>query len=172
MTIGGPALLIAVLALGSILGAELLPAAAPNETPAAATVPAEPPRPMEAPPVAAWANVALARPLFAPDRRAAQSAPGQPAALPRLAGTIRSADGVVAIFAAAGEGRPLILGPGAQVAGWEVSEIADGAVTVTRGGARSILRVSYAGLPAPAQPIVPPGATLLHERHTSPFLQP
>jgi hypothetical protein len=92
-------------ALAALLGWESLPNTgdpiqiASVPVPAASTMPTESPRPL-----AAWTNVVLARPLFAQDRRPKAYASGLPNrssasdALPRLAGTVRSNDTLMAIF--------------------------------------------------------------------------
>lgn len=79
-----------------------------------------------------WISTILARPLLSPDRRpAAPVAPaGRPdgAALPRLAGTLVTSSGRVAIFA--GGPAPLVLQEGGQVGGFTVMRIEAGRVTL------------------------------------------
>lgn len=101
------AALMAVLV--ALLGWESLPASGDPTDIASAVSPVIRAAPPEAPaPIAAWTNVILARPLFAQDRRprlGAAAAPRQAAApeeLPRLAGTVRSNNILMAIFAPAG----------------------------------------------------------------------
>jgi hypothetical protein len=97
------AVLVALLGWESLPGPGATAQVASAVTPLpGATPPASPP------PIAAWTNVVLARPLFAQDRRPKPSAPGMPSrsgapnALPRLAGTVRSNDTLMAIFVLAG----------------------------------------------------------------------
>jgi hypothetical protein len=128
----------------------------------------------EAPPVAAWTEAMLARPLFNPDRRpvpATRAGTGK-STLPRLAGTIRADRGALAIFQPTG-GKPIVVGRGGVVADWTVSDITDGEVILLRGGSTTTLRTSYANLPVPSpQPVTAPQLLVLHERRSSPFLQP
>ncbi len=99
--------LMAVLV--ALLGWESLPASGDPTEITSAVTPVIGVAPPEAPaPVAAWTNVILGRPLFAQDRRpklSAAATPSRSAApeeLPRLAGTIRSNNILMAIFAPAG----------------------------------------------------------------------
>ena len=144
-------------------------------------------------PVAAWVDVAQARPLFARDRRPTPHPPGAPNpagagdGLPRLAGTVRSDHGLVAILvpvslatvagapdaAASGiAGSPVAAGPGGIVAGWTVVDITDALVTLERDGRSATLLLSYANMPAAAHSEAPASVVVLHERRSNPFLQP
>lgn len=154
------------LVLTAILAAELLPAGAAPEGDAA-------PPPMlptaaivQAPPVGAWADTALERPLFAPDRRPPQSSPAVQAALPRLAGTIRDGRTVRAIFQPEGAGRPAVVARDGAVAGWIVVDIVDGMVTLARGSSTATLKLGWANLPVTIQP----GAPV--DQQTNPDRQP
>ena len=74
--------------LAALLAWECLPTSidpAPSST--AMTLPAIPTR-AETPPIAAWSDAVLARPLFALNRRPAPGAAGADQAPPRLAGTV------------------------------------------------------------------------------------
>jgi hypothetical protein len=139
-------------------------------------LPAVPAR-AETPPVAVWSDTVLARPLFAQTRRPAPGAGGGYEAPPRLAGTVRSNDSLLAIFAAAGAApgataKSLVVGPAGSVAGWTVAAIDDGVVTLERAGQSAVVYVSFAGAPTPPPPPPPgPKMVLLHEKRTSPFLQ-
>ncbi len=88
----------------------------------------------------------LARPLFAATRRPiaalAASAP-LPASLPRLAGILVNGHSRSAIFAVAGEGRPLVVQEGAQVGGHTVQSIKAGQVTLSGSGAPQVLRPTF-----------------------------
>jgi hypothetical protein len=133
--------------------------------------------PVVTPPVPAWTEIALARPLFAPDRRRPPNAPGARESLPRLTGTIRSDGTWRAIFAGAGAAaespaRSVVVRNGDAIAGWTVAEIADGAATLERGGRRVTLRLSFGNAPVATLIEQPKGLVLLHDKHTSPFLQP
>ena len=163
---------IVCLLLAGIVTAELWPASATAKIQAADVPPPLATAAQEAPPVAAWADIALGRPLFAPDRRAPQAGPATQVPLPRLAGTIRTDGSLLAIFQADGAARPLVLGRDAAVAGWTVADIADGAVTLVRGGSSVLLRLGFANQPVVLKPSAPPPAVLLHTKRTDPFLQP
>ncbi len=131
-------------------------AAAPlpeSAAPSAAPNPAEQQR---------WVTTILARPLFSPDRRprapeAAAQAAAPPPALPRVAGTMVVGKSRQVIFAASGEGRPLVVAEGAEVNGFRVQSIEPGRVTVVGpGGPRTLLTsfdpnppTSVAARPAP-----------------------
>lgn len=108
-----------------------------------------------------WAATALARPLFAPDRKpvleprgaAIAGAPG----LPRLAGVLVTPAGGAAIFAAASEGaKPQVVRVGDRVGGFEVTAILAGAVTLTGPEGARVIRPSYDPRPAPPRPANPP----------------
>ncbi len=163
------------LFLAGLLAAELLPAAAETGAPdPAAAIPAAADMPAlgAAPPFGSWADTALGRPLFAPDRRPLGSAV-QHDGLPRLAGTIRTDDSLLAIFAPEGNAKPVVVGRDATVAGWTVAEIEDGEVTLLRDGRSDRLRLSYANLPPPPPPPAKgPATVLLHTKRTDAFLQP
>jgi hypothetical protein len=144
----------------------------------------------EAPPVAAWVDVVEARPLFAQDRRpqpqaaGTAKAPGPNDTLPRLAGTVRSDDSLLAIFAPASiptakqgdapatEPKPIVVGPDGIVAGWTVVAIDDGAVTLERNGRTSTLTLTYANTPVAPSAAEPVTMVVLHEKRSNPFLQP
>jgi hypothetical protein len=164
------------LLLTAVLGLEMLPGEAEHvpdtPTPSArhegVTQGA---KPAEAPPVAAWADIALARPLFAEDRRPRQVAQGGPIAVPRLAGIIRADRDAIAIFQPAA-GKPLVASRGGNVADWTLTDITEGAVTLQRNGATTIVTLSYANLAVVAPPVKQAGRVVLHERWSNPFLQP
>jgi hypothetical protein len=125
-----------------------------------------------------------------------------PDALPRLAGTVRSSDTLMAIFVLAdrpsanpaantpipggpaqggsrrdetisdaGE-KPVAVGRDGIVAGWTVVDIMDGVVTLERDGRSVTLRLSYSHRPIAAHFAAPKALVLLHDKRTSPFLQP
>jgi hypothetical protein len=129
----------------------------------------------DAPPIDDWMNDALGRPLFAADRRpdAAVAAPEE--ALPRLSGTIRLAETSLAMFQPAavdGNTKSIVLGEGAQLSGWTITDIASDGVTLVRDGRIATLRLSYANLPAAPHRLGQVPTRVLHDKRTSPFLQP
>jgi hypothetical protein len=125
----------------------------------------------EVPPIAAWSDTVLARPLFSEGRRPTEAARAAKTSLPRLAGTIRTDQGEVAIFAPV-EGKAVVLGRGASIAEWTVSEIADGAVTLQRGASTTTLEIGYANRPVAPPPEVMQALVVLHDKRSNPFLQP
>jgi hypothetical protein len=193
--IGLAAVLLGLLAWESLSASDRPIAMPPLRAPVANAVTPD------APPVAAWVDVVEARPLFARDRRPQARAAGTANAsvsrdtLPRLAGTVRSKDGLVAIFApapasASGTGagtgtivakeggtpdagpKPIVIGRDGIVAGWTVIAIADGAVTLERNGRTSTLDLTYANDPVARRAEAPATIVVLHEKRTNPFLQP
>ncbi len=118
--------------------------------------------------LAAWADTALRRPLFAPDRRSASpppspeqppAAPATPEDLPRLTGVMVGPGGRAAIFAAAETGaKPAVLREGGFLGPYEVTRIAEGRVTVLGPEGERVLRPSH--LPRTGGPDArPPAAT-------------
>ena len=92
-----------------------------------------------------WMEEALARPLFAPDRRpAAGSATADPG-MPRLTGIIASPDAAVAIFQPAGSPRSVLARSGEHVGGWEVTAIAADAVNLRKQGQVVVLSPRFGG---------------------------
>lgn len=165
---------VASVLLAGALALELRPGDAVPDASPKPSVPSGPRNAAlaEAPPVAAWTEAMLARPLFNPDRRPVPATHAGKSTIPRLAGTIRANPGALAIFQPAG-GKPFVVGRGGVVADWTVSDIADGEVVLLRGGSKTTLRTSYANLPVPSpQPVTAPQLLVLHDRRSSPFLQP
>jgi hypothetical protein len=122
-----------------------------------------------------WTADALGRPLFAADRRpdAAVAAPEE--ALPRLSGTIRLADTALALFqptAGDGAAKSVVVGEGAELAGWTITDITSDGVTLMRDGRIATLRLSYANLPVAPRHLGLVPTRVLHDKRTSPFLQP
>jgi hypothetical protein len=110
-----------------------------------------------------WAATALARPLFAPDRRpvpepraAVAGGPGG-RELPRLAGVLVTPEGGAAIFAGAGDAaKPQVVRVGDRLGGFEVKAIVAGEVTLTGPEGDRVLRPSFDARPAgggPARPV-------------------
>ena len=104
----------------------------------------------------AVAAAILARPLFAPSRRppapeTAAAAP--PAPLPRVAGIMIDGPRRSVIFAGTDGSRPLVVGLGAEVAGFRVTAIEPGAVTVSgaQGGAHPAAKLRLASGPRPGR---------------------
>ena len=171
MTPAALALAAMTLALLGVLGGEFMPAA-PEAAPPPAVAAARHQAEAEEPPVAAWANIALSRPLFAPDRHPVAAAGGAVASVPRLAGIIRT-DTPLAIFAPAGADHAIVAAREGEVAGWTVQDIRDGEVVLVQGTRIATVRLSYADLPVVVQAQASTGMTLLHDKKTSPpFLQP
>lgn len=128
-----------------------------------------------------WRETALARPLFALDRRPQPLAAGADGSLPRLSGTMRFAQTALAIFdvpaaddPAHAPAKSLVLGVGAIVAGWTIEEIADERVLLTKGGEVQSLQLAYAKSAALPTPIARSAATLriLHGKKSNVFWQP
>lgn len=103
-----------------------------------------------------WAATALARPLFAQDRRPvaearSAAAAGGPAGreLPRLAGVLVGPGGSAAIFATAGDNtKPQVLRIGDHVGAYEVKAIVTGEVTLAGPDGDRTLRPSFDPRPA------------------------
>ena len=103
-----------------------------------------------------WAATALARPLFAQDRRPVAEARGAVAAggaagreLPRLAGVLVAPTGSAAIFVAAGDNaKPQVLRIGDHVGAYEVKAIVTGEVTLAGPDGDRTLRPSFDPRPA------------------------
>ncbi len=128
-----------------------------------------------------WAATALARPLFAADRRpmpeprAAVAAGGTGGRdLPRLTGVLVSPSGRAAIFAPTGDGaKPLVLRTGDTLGEFEVKAIVAGEVTLTGPEGDRVVRPSFdprggsGGAPSRPTPVVavtpgaPPGPPAL-----------
>jgi len=146
------ALTAAALALAGTIAAELtLPESAPEQAVAVAAPELMPPAP---PPSSDYrdqnatrALMALARPLFNPDRRPVAPVPDAtpappPTSLPRLTGTLVSPGGKRAIFAVGD--KPAVMREGGRIDAWTVQEISAGAVTLTGPDGPRMLRVSFA----------------------------
>ncbi|GGF23619.1 hypothetical protein GCM10011611_32100 [Aliidongia dinghuensis] len=102
----------------------------------------------------------LARPLFAADRRpkaspaAASGGPGDQ--MPRLAGILIDRTQRRAIFQPAGDGKPMVLAEGDQIAGWQIQQIAASSVTLTGPGGNQTLEPKPDPALAAAPPVPPP----------------
>jgi len=114
----------------------------------------------------------LARPLFNDDRRPAVSAPAvlTSVAPPRLTGVFVSSQARSAIFAAAGDGKPVVLGVGDSVSAFRVQAIEAGQVTmVGDDGSTRLLRPSFDPRPPLVHADASPGqglasGTVLHRK--------
>jgi hypothetical protein len=129
----------------------------------------------DASPIDDWAADALGRPLFAADRRPDAAAAVPEEALPRLSGTIRLADTALAMFqpiSSDGSAKTVVVGEGADLAGWTITDITSDGVTLMRDGRIATLRLSYANLPAAPRHLGLVPTRVLHDKRTSPFLQP
>lgn len=171
--IGGLALVLA-----GALVAEALPVGGDPSTGAdisAAAVPVAASTAPAAPPIDDWVNVALGRPLFAPDRRPDAAATAPHGALPRLSGTIRFAETSLAIFqpaTAVGAAKSMVVGEGANLSGWTITDIKDGSVTLMRNGRIATLRLSYANLPVLPHRLATVAVRVLHDKRSNVFFQP
>jgi len=128
----------------ALLGTTPLPMTPPRPFPQAAGLP-----PSSGTDQAAIARL-LARPLFNDGRRPAVSALAVPTSLapPRLTGVFVSAQARSAIFAAAGDGKPVVLGVGDSVSAFRVQTIEAGQVTmVGADGSTRLLRPSFDSKP-------------------------
>jgi general secretion pathway protein N len=129
----------------------------------------------DAPPIDDWVETALNRPLFAPDRRPDDVAAAPDEALPRLSGTIRLADTSLAMFqprTADGSAKSEVVGEGADLAGWTITDITSEGVTLVRDGRIATLRLSYDNRPVQPHRLGMMPTRVLHDKRTSPFLQP
>src|SRR5689334_19096700 len=70
-----------------------------------------------------WIAVALAQPLFAPNRRPSPGHMATDAGMPRLAGLIVLPADATAIFQPSGDAKPIALRRGESVNGWTVAMI-------------------------------------------------
>ena len=123
--------------------------------------------------------VALARPLFAPDRKPIAS--GE-AGLPRLTGVIASPNDGVAIFQGSGKVKPLLVRRGETVGGWQVTTIAIDSVGLRKAGAKLTVKPEFDNLKSSsaAQEVAQPPSRweaaaetgILRARWSNPQLQP
>ncbi|GAB0119049.1 hypothetical protein [Acidisoma sp. 7E03] len=129
-----------------------------------------------------WMQTTLSRPLFALDRRPAETTARADASLPRLSGTIRFAHTALAIFEvpASGDnghhsGPPTALGAGAQVGGWTIEDVSDESVRLIKGDETRTLDLAFSQAPPPPPPAAPKGVAalrLLHGKKSNVFWQP
>jgi hypothetical protein len=90
-----------------------------------------------------WAAVALARPMFAPDRRPVGGVAAVQSGLPRLAGVIVSPDDQVAIFQTSGAAKPVTIRKGATLNGWLVTGIEADGVSLWKSDASLVVRPEF-----------------------------
>jgi general secretion pathway protein N len=107
-----------------------------------------------------WAATALARPIFAPDRRPVAEPRAVAAAgggeLPRLTGVLIAPGGATAIFAGTGDNAtPQVMRVGDRLGGFEVKAILAGEVTLAGPDGHHVLRPSFDPSPAPAPRAAP-----------------
>ena len=93
-----------------------------------------------------WMSVALARPLFAPDRKPAPGALATDPGMPRLTGIIASPEGTVAIFQPAASTKPVVARAGERVGGWEVTAIVADAVNLRKANNIVVLSPRFDGV--------------------------
>jgi len=107
--------------------------------------------------VTQWANVVLARPIFAISRRPPRvEAFGRNDATPseaRLSGILIGRFGRRAIFAPEGGGKPLVLSEGASINESTIRNITPGQVTLASG---AVLKPEFDKNRAPSTPYIPP----------------
>jgi hypothetical protein len=129
-----------------------------------------------------WVDVALARPLFAPDRRPVAGSRTAEAGLPRLAGVIVSPSDKVAIFQSAGVTKPVSVRHGETVNGWLVTMIEANSVSLRKAASTLVLRPEFGDLAPghaakkaaepPSRWVAAAETGLLRERWSNPQLQP
>ena len=96
--------------------------------------------------VGQWVAVALARPLFAPDRKPVAGTLAADPGMPRLTGIVASVDRAVAIFQPTGDAKPMVALRGAMVDGWEVTAITANAVNLRKQDQVIILSPRFNGI--------------------------
>jgi hypothetical protein len=170
-----------IVALGAAVAVEAIPAprslAFGSPLPAAHIPDAAPATSLTAP-VEDWADEALGRPLFAISRRPQPAAVAAQGALPRLSGTIRSADTALAIFqpvnsATSGTvAKSIVVGLGASLSGWTVADIASGSVILVKDGRSATIRLGYSRFAAPPHGVSIASVIVLHGKRTNVFFQP
>ncbi|HVY17977.1 MAG TPA: hypothetical protein VHB27_22350 [Rhodopila sp.] len=154
-----------------------------NSDPARATLP-----PTKATPSAAggsvgvWVDTALARPLFAADRRPIPGFAATNAGMPRLSGVIASPVDTVAIFQVAGAAKPVAARGGDRIGDWLVTAISSDFVTLKKGDSSKMLRLAFENLTPTAQPehnnaapsrwVTAAASGILRNRWSNPHLQP
>lgn len=166
MTRGGLVALAALaVGLAAVVGLELRPGiedqggmspAAPRTAPRSPTAAAAPgPADYAQDHAADWVRTVLARPLFAPGRRAAAAAvPGAATVrLPRVTGILVDGSRRSVIFASVDGGKPLVVAEGAEISGFRVQSIDTGQVTVVGPDGPSVLRPSFDPTPRQAAPV-------------------
>jgi general secretion pathway protein N len=130
-----------------------------------------------------WMTVALARPLFAPDRKPIAGAVAADPGMPRLTGIIASPDAAVAIFQPAGDARPMVTRHGDTIDGWQVTDIATEGVNLRKDNQVIVLSPRFAGAPHPGAAVqeakksasrweAPAATGMLRARWSNPQLQP
>lgn len=126
-----------------------------------------------------WQDTVLGRPLFALDRRPLPVEAAADGTLPRLSGTIRFANTALAIFeippaggdAGHAPAKSLVLGAGADIAGWTIQTVADERVLLTKAGEVRSLQLAFTK--ASQTPTKPASAIrVLHGKRTNVFFQP
>jgi general secretion pathway protein N len=126
-----------------------------------------------------WVTVALARPLFAPDRRPIAGTVASDPGMPRLTGIIASSGSAVAIFQPVGEAKPVTARNGERVGGWEVTTIEADSVSLHKDNEIVTLSPRFNGVAATREAKAPRSrweaaapTGLLRARWSNPQLQP
>jgi hypothetical protein len=109
---------------------------------------------------ATWSQIALARPLFSPDRRpvAAAVVDAAPVVMPTLSAIVITSAAAKAIFVG-DDGKPLVLGVGGAVGGDTILSISPTGVVVTGPSGRTTMRLQF-GPAASASPTPPAAASV------------
>jgi hypothetical protein len=91
-----------------------------------------------------WMTAALARPLFAPDRKPVADIMATKGPMPRLTGIFASSDAAVAIFQPEGDAKAMVARRGESVGGWEVTAITADAVDLRKENQAIVLSPRFA----------------------------
>jgi hypothetical protein len=130
-----------------------------------------------------WLAVALARPLFAPDRRPVAGSVAADSGIPRLTGIIVSPGGSSAIFQTAGDHKSTVARHGDRVGTWELTALTADAVSLRKDNEVIVLRPGFARIahdaatvqepkPPPSRWEVAAPTGVLRARWSNPQLQP
>jgi hypothetical protein len=130
-----------------------------------------------------WLAIALARPLFAPDRKPVAGSMAADPAIPRLTGIIVSPDGAAAIFQTASNSKSVVARDGDRVGSWELTALTADGVSLRKENEVIVLRPRFAGIEHGAAPTQEPKtvrsrwevaapAGVLRARWSNPQLQP
>jgi general secretion pathway protein N len=130
-----------------------------------------------------WLAAALARPLFAPNRKPVAGSAAVDSGIPRLTGIIVSPDGASAIFQMAGDNKSRVARHGERIGTWELTALTPEAVSLRKDNEVIVLRPGFARIAHDATAIQeskPPRSRwevaaptgMLRARWSNPQLQP